>query len=124
MRFQSGIVDNEWKECAEEREAKERPQPFGASQQWTATGLRYRRYALPQVHCPGLDSGPSGDLRSLSNPRVGATRARPERVGFSQPLALLRDRRSSLLLTRDSEPAALVLNEPSCYHFRVLTPYA
>jgi hypothetical protein len=27
-----------------------------------------------------------------------------------------------LLLTRQPEPPALVLNEPSCYHFRVLDP--
>ena len=26
------------------------------------------------------------------------------------------------LLTRQLEPAAFVLNEPSCYHFRVLDP--
>ncbi len=32
------------------------------------------------------------------------------------------DRRSSLLLTRQPEPPALVLNEPGCYHFRVLDP--
>ena len=53
---------------------------------------------------------------------AGATRARHERVGCSQPLALLRDRRSSLLLTREPEPAALVQDEPGCYHFRVLDP--
>jgi hypothetical protein len=27
-----------------------------------------------------------------------------------------------LLLTREPEPSALVLNEPRCYHFRVLDP--
>jgi hypothetical protein len=26
-------------------------------------------------------------------------------------------------LTRQPEPPALVLNEPSCYHFRMLDPY-
>jgi hypothetical protein len=40
--------------------------------------------------------------------------------GHSQPLALLRVRTTALAC--QPEPPALVLNEASCYHFRVLDP--